>query len=55
MKAVVCDKCKKVITDKSAVESIIRLELCTNEIGKFDEKHICDDCREKFYDWFKSK
>lgn len=55
MKAIVCDKCKKVITDEKEIESIMRLDLCTNYLSKFGERHLCDDCKSKFYDWLKSE
>ena len=55
MKAIICDKCKKVITDEKEIRDIVRFDLCTNYLGKYDEKHLCDDCKSSFFDWLKDK
>lgn len=55
MKAIVCDKCKKVITDKKELKDTMRLDLCNDFSGKFGEKHICNDCKSKLYNWFKNE
>ena len=53
MKAIVCDKCEKVITDEKELKNLVRLDLCTNYLNKYGEMHLCDDCKKKFFDWFK--
>lgn len=55
MKAIVCNKCEKVITDEEKLKHTIRLDMCTNYLNKYDEKHLCDDCNSKFHEWLKSK
>ena len=55
MKAIVCDKCKKVITDKEELKDTIRLDLRSDSLNKFSEKHICNDCNREFYNWFKNE
>ena len=51
MKAIVCDKCKKVMTDEKELKDTLRLDLCTNYLSKFSEKHLCNDCKDLFCDW----
>ena len=55
MKAIVCDKCKKVITDEEKLKHTTRLDMYTNNLGKYSEKHLCEDCRSGFYDWLKDE
>lgn len=51
MKAIICDKCKRVITNEDELKNIVRLDMCNNYIGKYSEKHLCDECEDKFYTW----
>lgn len=51
MKAIICDKCKKIITEEKEIKDLIRLDLCTNFVGKYSEKHLCDKCKVKFNSW----
>ena len=51
MKAIVCDKCKKVITDEQIIKDTLKLDLCTKYLGKYSEIHLCDDCKMKFFAW----
>lgn len=55
MEAYVCDRCEKVITDKKVKSKMIILKLCTERVGIFDEMHLCDDCREKFYEFIENE
>jgi hypothetical protein len=41
MKAVVCNKCKAVITDESKLKDTIGLKLWTPFLGVYDEMHLC--------------
>ena len=52
MKAIVCDRCGRVIIDEKEIKNIVRLDMCTNDVGKFGEKHLCDDCVDEFKEWF---
>lgn len=53
MKAIICDKCKKSITDVKDIKETLRLDLCNDKIGKWDEKHLCNACKSKLFSWFK--
>lgn len=53
MKAIVCDKCKKVITD--SLERVSKLEFSNEDSGRFSERHLCDDCLKEFVKWITSK
>lgn len=55
MKAVVCNKCKVVITDESKLKDITGLKLFTPYLGIYDEMHLCDDCKSDFWDWINNK
>lgn len=55
MKAIVCDKCKKVITEEKEIRDIVRFDLCTNYLGKYDEKHFCDECKKAFFEWLRDE
>ena len=50
MKAIVCDKCKRTITGELLKETIT-LQLHKDFIGKFSEKHLCEECKSLFYKW----
>lgn len=52
MKAVICDRCGRVVIDVKEIKNITRLDMCTNDVGKFAEKHLCDDCVDEFGKWF---
>jgi NAD-dependent SIR2 family protein deacetylase len=47
VKAYVCNKCGRVITNKDIMKRMIRIEFNTNNIGKYEEMHLCDDCKDK--------
>lgn len=34
------------------IKNITRLDMCTNDVGKFAKKHLCDDCVDEFGKWF---
>ena len=51
MRAIVCDKCKNVITD--TIRYVSKLEMSTERDGKYSELHLCDDCVEKFNKWLR--
>jgi uncharacterized protein with PIN domain len=55
MKAVVCNKCKAVITDESKLKDTIGLKLWTPFLGVYDEMHLCEDCKSDFWDWISNK
>lgn len=55
MKAIVCDKCKKVVTDEEALKKTTRLDMSTIRAGKYSEIHLCDDCDSKFYEWLEAE
>lgn len=55
MRAVVCNKCKKVITDEKIVKDTLRLDFCTEKVGKYAEKHLCDECKEELYKFLGEK
>lgn len=51
MKAIICDKCKQTMLDEKEMREALRLDLCNDKIGKWDEKHLCYECRKKFLTW----
>lgn len=51
MRAIICDKCKKVITD--AIRYVSKLEMSTERDGKYAELHLCSDCVDEFDIWLK--
>lgn len=49
MKAIVCDRCRVVITEK--VDDVLRLGYSSIRIGEWHHIHLCEKCRtalEKF-------
>lgn len=55
MKAIVCNKCGMVTVDEKIIKETLRLDLCTDRVGKFDEKHLCENCKKKFYNWLRKE
>lgn len=47
MKAIVCGKCKKVITDEKEIE--------LGRLGRYGGRCFCNTCRKKFLKWLKSE
>lgn len=51
MNTVVCDKCKKVITDETKLKTVVKLDVGNKRLNKYAECHLCDDCEAGFYKW----
>ena len=51
MKGYVCNKCGKVVTSKDLMKNMTSLKLETDFVGTYEIMHLCDDCKNKFYDW----
>jgi len=48
MKAYVCNKCGRVITNEKIMSDMLRLSISNDKVGKYDEVHLCADCDKKF-------
>lgn len=55
MKAIVCDKCKKVITDDEVIKDTMRIDFSTPNLGKCNEKYLCRYCEDMLYQWLNNK
>lgn len=55
MKAIVCDKCQEVITDKELIDEVVTLGFYAAKLGEFDEVHLCESCLGLFGDWLESE
>jgi hypothetical protein len=44
MKAYVCDKCGRVITNKKIMEDMRKINISTDNVGIFGEWHLCFEC-----------
>lgn len=55
VKAIVCDKCKKVIADEKELENVLILDVSTKKVGQFATRHLCIDCKRKFHKWVTSE
>lgn len=55
MKAYICNKCKLVVTNQDAMKKMHRLDFATDNIGKYDEKHLCDGCYKKIVNFINNE
>lgn len=44
MKAYLCDKCSLSVTKEDDMKKMIRLDIATDRVGKFQEIHLCEKC-----------
>lgn len=51
MNAIICDKCKTVMTNKSELKALRKLACSAEEIGEFCELHLCKLCYQNFRKW----
>lgn len=49
MKAYVCNKCGRVITNEKMMKATTKLTLSTDNLGVYEEMHLCDDCKKRFH------
>ena len=48
MKAYVCNKCGIIVVGEKNMKEMTRVDLATDEVGKYNELHICNKCMKKF-------
>lgn len=51
MNAIICDKCKTVMTSQSELKVLKKLSCRTEELGEFGEIHLCKFCYQNFKKW----
>lgn len=55
MRAIICDKCKKVLAGKEEMKNIVEVSLGSEFAGEFNRKHLCKECEKEFYKWLDKK
>lgn len=55
MKAYICNKCKLVVTNPDDMKKMHRLDMATDNVGKYSEKHLCDECYEEMIKFIDNK
>ena len=49
MKAIICNKCKKVIMLR--LENVYTLESKVERLGSIETLHLCEECEKLFLNW----
>ncbi len=44
MKAYICNKCGDINMGDSTMKEMVRIDFCTDKIGKYQEAHLCKTC-----------
>ncbi|MDD3336773.1 MAG: hypothetical protein PHI98_14885 [Eubacteriales bacterium] len=54
MKAVICDRCEKIMTGKK-VEEARRVSFATEKVGVYLQYHLCEECEQKLIRWIQGQ